>query len=721
MKIIFPISIIALLSGCGLWSDFTTYFNTYYNAKSIFEEEESSILNTPKNLFEFKEALISTKSNQNLEKVIEKCSKIMQFETESSYFDKALFMTGKAFYYQQSYSKALRKFLELSALGETDLSLDSKLWIGKTQIQLRDFDAGITVLEDVKTEALKEEREEIYSEAFIKQISYLIYSENYSEAIAKINEFVEVIDSDELKAEVYYQLGRLYLIQNDPENAANAFMQVDQYDPSFDVEFYSRLEYARIKKQEGMLDESMQLFEEMRDEDKFRDSLGMVELEIADIYYIKGDTDQTLDLLTNIDSTYQKNESAGIARFRKAEIYEKDFVQYDSAMVYYGRVTSSIVSRELKEIAKEKYRVLDKYKLYHKNIHDLRRQISYIEFPELFVQDSVKYEEYQKRKQARADSIALANSDRLAQNRQLITNMTSETGDVPALNNLVTGQQGNQVPINNPLTVEEVIYPPPKPTVSIDSLHKMIAKEQYDLGNLFFTDLNVPDSALNYYEKVLSEYPNNRYYAKTIYSIGTYYLIKDDKVKADSLFQVVYDNYKNDTVYLEAAKQLGKIQRTSDSDPAYNLYLAAEEKYYNSEVDEAVKEFIGIYKNYSKSPLASQALFAAGFILENDKHDFDSAAVLYKSLLSEYQNTPYAKTIMAKLNIYEQEKSSSKQSSIPESVSSGTPTVSNKNSKTELSTPGKQDSVEIKRKQPLLPALQQKPETVQDTTVRIEE
>ena len=93
---------------------------------------------------------------QDLTKVIEKCSKILQYDRESSYFDDALFITGKAFYYQAEYARAQRKFLELAGVPETEYALENKLWLAKTYLQLRSFDEGLKLLEEVKNTSFQE-------------------------------------------------------------------------------------------------------------------------------------------------------------------------------------------------------------------------------------------------------------------------------------------------------------------------------------------------------------------------------------------------------------------------------------------------------------------------------------------------------------------------------------------------------------------------------------
>lgn len=109
--------------GCSIWksatSEFNAYFNTYYNAKVIFEQVEEVIQNRT-----FSEKFLSIEKfdaelqlppneKNKLDDVIKKCSKILQYYINTSIADDALLMTGKSYFYQDNFTGAERKFAEL--------------------------------------------------------------------------------------------------------------------------------------------------------------------------------------------------------------------------------------------------------------------------------------------------------------------------------------------------------------------------------------------------------------------------------------------------------------------------------------------------------------------------------------------------------------------------------------------------------------------------------
>ena len=78
------------------------------------------------------------------------------------------------------------------------------------------------------------------------------------------------------------------------------------------------------------------------------------------------------------------------------------------------------------------------------------------------------------------------------------------------------------------------------------------------MGNLFLTDLDVPDSSYYLYKKILDDYNSPVYYPNTLYALGSYYLTIDEKQKADSLFEIIYNDYKNRSIVNAAADKLNK-------------------------------------------------------------------------------------------------------------------------------------------------------------------
>jgi TolA-binding protein len=631
-KYISVICLAFVFSGCGVWEDFTTYFNLYYNTKDKFQEAEDAIKLQRKNLFELEEPNISGNVPQLLNTVIEKCSKILQFHTKSGYVDNALLMLGKSFYYQKNYQKALRKFQELAlADPESDLILENDLWIAKTQMRLKDFKNALAALKKVREQGIDESEDEIVKDAFVEEIVHLIVQENYPSAISLINEFLEVSNNDEVNAEVMYELGRLYTKTNDINNAIASFEKVFSFSPSFNIELDSKIELASALRKAGEDDRALFILEEMRSVNKYSDSFDKIDLETGITLYSLNRVDEAVDLLMKVDTTYVTSINSGIAKFKLGEIFEYHYKNFDSASVYYIKAASSTAPPEYSKPASEKAQLFKKYQTLQKNIFDAQKQLVYIDNPDAFIQDSIAFY-----------SDTLSTEEKELQSVELGEGRNE--GD----------EKGFVQPIKTQVKTETKI-PPLRPTISEDSVKSLIVKNEFDLANLFFTELNVPDSAYYYYKNIIDSFPDSRFYSRSLFSLGAFYNGVGRKDEADSIFNFIYENYKNEAIANAAAVQLKKPLINLTYDPADDLYVDAEKVLLEKKYDESVFKFYNIFRDYPKSPLAPKALYAGGWILENELKLLDSAAVLYDSIDVKYPQSQYASNIKPKLTFYKQE------------------------------------------------------------------
>ncbi len=616
-KNILIIALLLILSGCGIWRNFTTYFNRYYNTSLQFDNAMDELKKQKKDLFAFKEEPVPQAAKQSLDKVVEKASKILQFDSKSAFFDDALLLIGKSFYYLQEYSKAYRKFQELGSIKDSELLLENKLWIGKAQMQLRLFEDGLTTLEEVKQQAIEEDETEIFTEASLKQIAYYKYREEYKKAVEMAKALMDVSESDELKADVTNEIGKLYVNLEEYEDAANYFEKVVDYEPSFEVEFSSRLELAKLHKLLNKRDKSLQVLLELKDQNKYKPYLDQINLEIGLIKYEQDDFEEALSIFTDVDTTFKQSSSGGLAAYMKAEILSEHYKIYDSAKIFFDKVSSSQAPIEYKDKAKKKAEILKKLLTFRESVNKYKRQLFYIENPDVFTQDSLDFVIWKNRD----SSIIKAEQDEAKKNK----------------------------------TTVKTLVQPIKSTISADSLKKIMTKFEYDYANVFFGELSEPDSAYKYYENIIQNYPKTQYTPKTYFALGAYYDSKGDKERSDSLYKLVYDNYPNDPIVNIIANRLGLSEVDLTLDPVEKSFKEAEKIYLKKEYKSAINSLKKIYKENDKSMFAAKSLYTIGYIYENELKLLDSAAVYYDTLNIKYKNTEYARNISAKLNFFKLE------------------------------------------------------------------
>ena len=621
--------LVLILAGCSMWQDFTTYFNRYYNAKEKFLEAEEVIKAEKKDLFQFRSEKVPPKAIKPLESVVEGCSKILQYNQESSYVNDALFLIGRAFYYEQKFLKADRKFAELYAIDNSEFHLESKLWLGKTKLQLREFEIGINFLDEVIDTAIVKEKDEVYLDALITKTSFFVFREDFENAITSSQKLLEVADDDEMKAEVAYEIGRLYNESENYEEALKYFDQVNNYSPDFEIEFSSQLEVARLKNKTGKIDESIDLLNDLKDESKYEQFVNEIDIELGVAYLDRGDYIKSLDILTEVDTTAKKTKAGGLAKYYKGVLYEKGLGRLDSALTYYRGSASSIAPIEIRDIAREKEKTISKYIKIRDEIDNYYTKFLYLEDSTRYTRDSLEFAKVWYN-----DSLDMVEK---IEEQDFSTDKGKEAA-LKAIPNLLNKKYINKKPEKNTYTAGE--------------LNEMLSKAQFKMGNYFFNEILEADSAGLYFDNVMIYYPDSIKTPQLIYTLGSYYSSVGDTVRGDSLFNYIYENYSTELIANEAAKRINKPLYDFNNDPARDLYIAAEKKYDDGKFQEALIEFKNIYTNYSESSFAPKAMLATSFIYDEEIKDVDSVLAVYDSLSAKYPGTEYTKFVGPKKTIY---------------------------------------------------------------------
>lgn len=658
-----------LLSGCGIWTDFTTYFNLYFNTTQLYDEIQEDISQLPHEPFELKEPEISNAIKTKLNNLQEKASKILQHNAESSYFDDAVFMSGYAFYFSGNYIKAKRKFQELASLDNDDYNLKSKLWISKCDLQVRNFEDGINLLEQVKDSAIAREDDEVLKDVYKIIVSYHINREEYATAITEAENLINVSEDDELNALTAYQIGLLYLDEGNEEEAVKAFNLALDFSPDFETEFDSKFELAKLNKALGNIEESREMLNELYNEGKYSPFWGEVYYQLGLIEYDAENYEKAFNVFEDVNELYPDSRGALEAQLMLGEIMRNVYADYDSAKVYYDMVKNSKADLEIKERAQLYSQSINNYLNLKKDIWKSNRQITYLVDPQQFLIDSLAHQRYlaverEKREEARRrpgdrgnteeTDITETTSDTTNTNINSPTDslaVSDSTEELSGRDSLFAAISDNLVFDDDYLVKEKPVYP----KVGIDTLDSYIAKDYYALGNLFFTDLIQPDSAYYYYDLLLTEFPNTKYKPRVLYALGAYYETKGDSTRSDSLYSIVYNDYKTHPLASEAAKKLGKPPLIRESDPAQAEFLEAEAQMDLADYDSAFVILKKIANNYPESIYKPKSLYTIGWLYENEIAQLDSAFLYYSKLQDEYKNSEYAVAVRKKVSLYSAE------------------------------------------------------------------
>ncbi len=164
---------------------------------------------------------------------------------------------------------------------------------------------------------------------------------------------------------------------------------------------------------------------------------------------------------------------------------------------------------------------------------------------------------------------------------------------------------------------------------------------RYKLGEVYWLNLNEPDSAINSFEKVCTDsLADSITVMKAFYGLAWISMnMKKDTVTADSIFSMIIEKYPATVAAKKAQEALGmKVTIETREDSALADYAEAEILWMEKGKEiKAVNSFYKLAKRYSDlEDIASSALYSAGWICDNVLHKNKNALKFYRKLCELY-------------------------------------------------------------------------------------
>jgi tetratricopeptide (TPR) repeat protein len=613
------LSIALIIEGCAVFNTIgdgissgyentLTYFNVYYNARSAFDDAESSIKAAAK-AAEGKTATgappaaIPPDASKNLDLVIDKCSNILAYHSKSSYVDDALMMTGKAFYYKAEYSKAERKFLELiTQYPNSSLNLEAQLWYCRSEEKLNENDEARKNLAQLIASAEQSGKGDILAEAYSVMGLLSTHDNAVESAIEAYRKSANAADSDQLIANAWFHIGRLYFDDGQFQNSIDAFLKVEDLSDDVYQIFRSKLLATQAYRKLRLLDKALALENELAKDYRFKDYLGSVLLERGTILLTGGRQEEALDIFRALDTTYARTETGANADFELGKYFERTGNDYAKARDYYTRAMTA-TGTAITEQSAHKVIALN---LYFKDLKDL----------------------------SDADSILTL---------VMRTDSARSTAD-----SLGTSRKDTSAVVQDSVKSAQAVV---RNRLSVDSLNAIEARAAAGLGELFYTDLANPDSAIYWLRYSLLHQYVEHSAPRILYMLSELATSYPDRTTVTS--KEFQDQLVRDFPNSYFARELQHLPAETNvaaqsADSALEAYNAAEGLIDAGKNEEALAALDEIITRYPASPVIPKCRYAIGWLYENRLAKMDSAAAEYKLLIAQYPATPYARAVSAR-------------------------------------------------------------------------
>lgn len=605
-----------------LYENSVSYFNAYYNAKRNFAEAEELILAAEraargKTNPSQRPAPPTGQAREKLNAVIDKCSSILSFYPKSALVDDALFLIGKSYYYLQEHLKAERKFSELlMEFPFSDLALESQLWWARTLREINRAGDAQRVASTLAVTATEQKEYQLAAEAYAL-LGEIAEEENRTqEAIDWYAKAIESGRDDFFVATALVELGDIYFSRNDFDKAAATYTKVfDRVSDAY-LNYYSRIQAVRAYSAMKRYDTAAYLTAEMLDSYRYAEYHPVIRLEHAHVLLNSGKTEDALDEYRFVDTTYQRTEASANAAFALGQFFELQRGDYLQARGYYTRA-AMYAGASFSTEARRRESGLGK-------LINLRRQ--------LVVQDSL-----------------VALSDSLRNYPEQFLEPLDSTAVDTANGTADTVQTAGAAP--------KMLLKP----VNKDSIQIVKARIAYDVGEAFYTELDLPDSALVWFQRALEWKVDSTLTPRALFIVAE--LGKSTKTRTDTeiaeLYQTLIEKFPRSPYAEEARRILGLPLTQRTKEEGERIYAVAESLLWQGQYYGAIERWKELINENPSSPLAAKSQYAIGWVYENYLAKPDSALVYYKMVVENHKASPYATAV--KNRITEPEKTESAQ------------------------------------------------------------
>lgn len=697
------IAVVALgLSSCttarNAWVDFNAYFNTYYNAKTAFDQgvrqiENQDIVYNPERPIRIHPTPPQVGQNA-FEETVLKSADIIHYHEDSRWVDNAVELMGKAYFYQQEFFSAAQNFDEIyhNAVDERRRQ-NAVLWRGKAFMEMEEYSAGITYLYNHLNSGEFEWAEQTKAEVKLVLGQLFTYAENWEEAEYYLTNGLEANSDRILSYRGHFLLGQVYERLDNSLEALMAYeVAMDRRNAEFDLQYHAHIKKGEMLRELGRYQETYDHFHDMSRNDNFYEFLGDIEYQKAKTLHAAGDIYESMEyykitLQQEINPPSRKVNS--LIYYQLAEIYRDYFQDYTIAAAYYDSSLTAMPNPDVMPVDHDVQLMAESFGEYA----DLKSRTARLdsllwlgsledeEFDAVIDeirQEKIRQLEEEMREQETSRDVVVHEQDlqesddiddiddngflnhlNRERSNRASQQFTAYWGNRPLVDDWRRGdavrlavREGES---EEDIDEDEVIVDPEEAgdqmvaqqvTVDIsdvpfepeerEEMRRQMAAASYEIANVFFLSLDMPDSAAVNYERVIKNYPDSDLVSQSLYSLTEVYLSLNDSIKAMEYAEQLIDEHPGTIYAHRTSERMGiplpeEALRDTASDTTQIEWNRIREQLsdgYSRDHAEALRKFAS---NYPESEQAPLALYHASMAYINIARD--------DTVFAEMQNT----------------------------------------------------------------------------------
>ena len=339
------VTALSFLAGC-------VYYNTFYHAQAAARQaellRESSAPGAPPGPVE----------RELLERVAEKCGRVLQLHPDSSWADDALLLLGTTHYYQGRYESAERRLTEfLSLHPDSELLPEAEYMLASVLLERGNPVSAETYLEKL---AEASPPHPLSDDALVLIGRARNARKKYAEATEAYEQALERFPRGDCRAEILFLSAKNYEDIGDLDAAARQYALVPGERGGRDLAFEARMRLAEVDLMRGSFEEALEVLAELERRTDNRDDLDRVLLLVGSALEATGAVDDAIATYEGIAASHKKSEASAEAHYRIGLLHRDYYELLEEAVASFRKAKDEAPRSDVAKLASEAMSDIDK-------------------------------------------------------------------------------------------------------------------------------------------------------------------------------------------------------------------------------------------------------------------------------------------------------------------------------------------------------------------------
>lgn len=329
--LLFAVATISPITSC-------VYFNTYYNAEKYFRQAEKARAKAEAQRAGARGARSRSQYVILYDKAVRKASIVLEKYPDSDLIDDAMFIAGRALYWQRDYQYAMRSFRDLELnFPESEYSDRARLWRGRTLVAL-----GLAADARVLFSDLMREGSHIGDRAGMRQGELAAGEGDRRGAILEYRKTLDDFPNTRFAAQLWLRIGEANVTIGSPARLDSAMVSFDRAlsaSPSDSVRYRASLNRGRVRHLQGHPDAALETYQALLNKGSFRAWEGETRILIGRHYRERAQLAESLAEYERVRDDFPQTDVSAMALYETGLLYLQEHGQRERAQEYFAEVS----------------------------------------------------------------------------------------------------------------------------------------------------------------------------------------------------------------------------------------------------------------------------------------------------------------------------------------------------------------------------------------------